>query len=456
MLRYWLICWFCAFGIMWAQAPKDKEYETVIVVYSENEGYGWKAEDKAEKIGTTLSKILASVLEKWSDKSNEKQYNRLLVPLTGKEKSPYAALVNAHLRGGSRQSVDNQSGELAVQFELTRLFYCLRLSLQTTRPLRAARLGVAQAPGDDASKFPVATVIEERPLTTVDDSGVHMRWNYTLAWDNILLDGHGKTIPYQLQYVDGDKPENQEWKLPAGKSCGGNVVLGDKNFPLPAMQWKADDGGNGQLEQMQLVRQPNGLYHIVATWVWKEVRPRSSPALQEFVCPLGNEGLSLLQQQFSPTTTQAAPSAGGDHFVAFRCLYKPFQQLARQQSDKDILFKSNTIVIDYDEFNFVVRVALPNVELPEDAYCWVSYPPKDNEWIAIESQKMSDKRYVFIQPFPARGNLFNLALQLKNRPLRQAKAVRQLYISVPIGIPQEELGRYADKNIEAWGVPWKK
>jgi hypothetical protein len=455
MVRHCLVvlCFLVAVSLT-GYAQKEKEYETVIVVYSEEQGYGWKAEEKVDKIGQLLGRILANVLEKPDKDAGGKQTNRLLMPLAAKDKAPYTALVTAQLRGGLSTSA-SKTGDLAVQFELSRIFYTVRIVVESATPLRSARLAIEQPGSDEEQKYPAATIIAEQPQTKVDATGVRMNWSYTLLWKNILLDSRSNSVPYRLVYADNDKPETQEIKLPLAQKANSFLYLGEKNFPLPAMQWKADDGGSGQLAQMELSRQKSGLYQILATWTWKNVRPRSSLNSQEFLCELGSEGVTLRQQQFAAASSQPL---GSDHFVAFRCLYKPFQQLARQQGDKDILFKHNVILIDYDEFNFVVRVALPNIELPEDAYCWVIYPSKDQqaEWVPIEPQKLSDKRYVFMQPFPARGNLYNLALQLKNRPLRQNKVARQLYIDVPIGTPQEELGRYADKNIEAWGVPWKK
>ena len=424
----------CFLSIVSAQDAKN----TIIIIYSNDSGYTWQAENQTEAARSLISKIFHSYFV---------DPTKPIRKLSSEERKSYLSYVNSHLKEIPQKIGGNLVGQIYVQLFFHKIFYHLKITIETSEPLSGLKLAYSQPYPDKEQKFPWATILEKTPVTKMD-SGLQVSWRYVATWENILVSSQDTKIPYYLYFESGKTQEQKEISLPVSQDQKASIelTLSPKNFLVQniLVNTQSQNNKEGEILGFLLQEKNASLYNLLANVLWKDVLLKKEWNKEDFVCHhFGIPEFSL--EKATPIVDSTKISGPADHFLAFETQLKPYYDLVKDRDNLGLAFKGNSILLDYNPDDIGMLVSLPNLESDQRAFCWVMYPSNSQRWMEIAPEWKKGKHY-FAQIFRPRGNKYNIAIQTARN--------KKVYINVPIGIPMEELPQYS-KDPNDWSVPWK-
>lgn len=423
------------FSMVCAQEPEKK---SVIIIYSDDSGHTWQAENQTEEARRLISKIFHSYFV---------DPTKPIRKLSKEEQKSYLSYVNSQLKDTPQKIEGNPIGKLYATLFFQKIFYHLKIILETSEPLSGIKLAYAQPYPDNNQKFPWAKIVEKSPITQMD-TNLQVTWRYVALWENILIASQDTKIPYYLHFESGKAPEQREIVLPLKAEQKGNMdlTLSPNNFFVPNILVNAEQENKkpGEILGFLLQEKNKSLYNLLANVVWKDIPLKQEWTKEDFTCHhFGIPEFSLKStNSIADPTSVSGPT---EHFLAFETQLKPYHDLVKDRDDLGLSFKGNTILLDYNPNEMGMLVSIPNLESDQKAYCWVMYPSSSQRWLEIAPEWKKGKHY-FAQIFRPKGNKYNIAIQTARS--------KKVYIGVPIGIPLEELPQYS-KEPQDWSVPWK-
>ncbi|NUM33244.1 MAG: hypothetical protein HUU50_01750 [Candidatus Brocadiae bacterium] len=418
--------------------PQEAPKNSVILVYSQDSGHTWQALDQSEAARNLISKVFHSYFV---------DPTKPIRKLSPEEQKNYLCYVNSHLKNAPLEKQGSQVGNLHAQLLFQKIFYNLKVVVETEEPLSGIKLAYPQPFPDNNQKFPWANLLEKTTMTKME-SNLQVTWRYVALWENILISSQDTKIPYYLHFESGKSPEQREIVLPIKQEEKGSteLTLSPKNFLVPNILVNTGSHGNkeGEILGFLLQEKNKQLYDLLANVQWKGISLKEQWDKKDFLC--NHFGIPEFNIKSADNVVDPTKMSGpAEHFLAFETQLKPYHDLAKEVDDLGFSFKGNTILLDYNPDNMGMLVSLPNLESDQKANCWVMYPSHSQRWLEIPHELKKGK-YYFAQIFRPRGNKYNIAIETPRS--------KKVYIQVPIGIPVEELPQYS-KEAKDWSVPWK-